>query len=129
MLCFKKRRFGYLCAKSGGGAFLIPYFLCLTIVAVPLMLMEFAVGQFTQRGPVGALNMLCPLLKGTGVATVVISFFLSTYYIVIIGWDLYFLFSCFAADVPWKGCSNKWNTEKCWDNSLDVSFKYINDTK
>jgi SNF family Na+-dependent transporter len=46
-----KRRFGYLSAKSGGGAFLIPYFITLAIVAIPLLYLEFAVGQFTQRGP------------------------------------------------------------------------------
>ena len=57
-------RFGYLCAKSGGGAFLIPYFLNLIIVAIPLMYMEFSVGQFTQRGPVGAMAKICPIFKG-----------------------------------------------------------------
>lgn len=57
-------RFGYLCSKSGGGAFLIPYFITLLIVAIPLMFMEFSVGQFTQRGPIGAMSRLCPLLKG-----------------------------------------------------------------
>ena len=57
-------RFGYLCAKSGGGAFLIPYFITLVIVALPLMYMEFAIGQFTERGPIGALKRICPLLKG-----------------------------------------------------------------
>lgn len=26
--------------------------------------MEFAVGQFTQNGPIGALAKICPILKG-----------------------------------------------------------------
>ena len=51
-----KRRFGYLSAKSGGGAFLIPYFITLAIVAIPLLYLEFAVGQFTQRGPMLVKN-------------------------------------------------------------------------
>jgi len=57
-------RFGYLCAKSGGGAFLIPYFVTLILVALPLMYLEFGVGQFTQRGPLGAIGRLCPFFKG-----------------------------------------------------------------
>lgn len=87
------------------------------------MYMEFAIGQFTQRGPIGALKRICPLLKGTGVATVVMLFFLTTYYIVIIAWDLYFMFGSFASEVPWKTCQNSWNTESCWDGSLDLSLR------
>jgi len=26
--------------------------------------MELAMGQFTRRGPIGALGKLCPILKG-----------------------------------------------------------------
>lgn len=121
-------RFGYLCSKSGGGAFLIPYFINLIIVAVPLMYMEFSVGQFTRRGPIGAMSKICPFFKGTGIATVVISFFLTTYYVVIIGWDLYFLFSSFASEVPWKKCNNSWNTKDCWDGTLNATLK-PNDSK
>lgn len=122
-------RFGYLCAKSGGGAFLIPYFINLVIVAIPLMYMEFSVGQFTQKGPIGAMAKLCPLLKGTGIATVVISFFLTTYYIVIIAWALYYIFSSFASEVPWKTCNNTWNNLDCWDGSLNESLKISNNSK
>ena len=122
-------RFGYLCSKSGGGAFLIPYFINLIIVAVPLMYMEFSVGQFTRRGPIGAMAKICPFFKGTGIATVVISFFLTTYYVVIIGWDLYFLFSSFASEVPWKTCNNPWNTKDCWDGTLNQSLKTSNNSK
>ncbi|KAI8499078.1 hypothetical protein Bbelb_235310 [Branchiostoma belcheri] len=56
-------RFPYLCYKSGGGAFLIPYFIMLFICGIPLLYMELSVGQYTQQGPVGALEKICPLLK------------------------------------------------------------------
>lgn len=36
----------------------------LFVCGIPLLLMELTVGQFTRRGPVGALAKLCPLLKG-----------------------------------------------------------------
>ena len=52
---------------------------------IPLLFMELAVGQYTRRGPIGALDKLCPILKGAGVGTVFISFFLCTYYNVILG--------------------------------------------
>lgn len=122
-------RFGYLCAKSGGGAFLIPYFINLLIVAIPLMYMEFSVGQFTQRGPIGAMSRLCPILKGTGIATVVISFFLTTYYIIIITWAIYFIVSSFSNQVPWATCNNEWNTPDCWDGNGNASMKFTNNSK
>lgn len=122
-------RFGYLATKSGGGAFLIPYFVTLFLIAIPLMYMEFIVGQFTRRGPIGALSKLCPFFKGAGIATVVISFWLTTYYIVIIGWDVYFIFSSFAKEVPWKRCDKEWNTDRCWDGYLNDSYKISNDTR
>lgn len=41
---------------------------------------------------------------------------------VIIAWALYFLFSSFASDVPWKDCNNTWNTINCWDGTKNVSY-------
>jgi solute carrier family 6 GABA transporter-like protein 6/8/11/12/13 len=31
---------------------------------IPLLFMELAVGQYTRRGPIGALQKMCPILKG-----------------------------------------------------------------
>ena len=31
---------------------------------IPLLFMELAVGQYTRRGPIGALEKMCPILKG-----------------------------------------------------------------
>jgi len=46
------------------GVFLVPYFLILVVCGVPLLYMELSIGQFTRRGPIGALGQMCPLLKG-----------------------------------------------------------------
>uniref|UniRef100_A0A1I8B3F4 Transporter n=1 Tax=Meloidogyne hapla TaxID=6305 RepID=A0A1I8B3F4_MELHA len=43
-------RFPYLCYKNGGGAFLVVYALFFAFAAVPIFVMEVAVGQFLQRG-------------------------------------------------------------------------------
>ncbi|KAM4616802.1 sodium- and chloride-dependent GABA transporter 1 [Polymixia lowei] len=102
-------RFPYLCYRSGGGAFMIPYLTMLFLCGIPLLFMEFAIGQYTRLGPVHALAKVCPLLKGVGVATVVISFVLCTYYNVIMTWALYYFFNSFYATLPWQSCNNSWN--------------------
>ncbi|XP_054630715.1 sodium- and chloride-dependent GABA transporter ine isoform X2 [Dunckerocampus dactyliophorus] len=107
-------RFPYLCYSSGGGAFLIPYLTMLFLCGIPLLLMEFAIGQFTHLGPVHALAKVCPLLKGVGLATVVISYVFCTYYNVLMSWALFYLVNSFGATPPWKTCNNSWNVfENC----------------
>lgn len=49
---------------SVAGAFLIPFFIMLVLCGVPLTYMEMAIGQYTRRGPIGALDKMCPFFKG-----------------------------------------------------------------
>ncbi|XP_037820028.1 sodium- and chloride-dependent GABA transporter ine isoform X2 [Lucilia sericata] len=107
-------RFPYMCYKSGGGVFLVPYCIILIICSIPLLFMELSIGQYTGRGPIGALGQLCPLFKGAGLASVVVSFLMSTYYSVIIGYSIYYFFTAFKTDQPWIDCNNRWNTPDCW---------------
>ncbi|GBP30440.1 Sodium- and chloride-dependent GABA transporter ine [Eumeta japonica] len=100
--------------STKGRAFLIPYFIILVVCGVPMLFMELAIGQYTAHGPIGALSQICPLFKGTGLASVVISFLMSTYYAVIIAWAIYYFFTSFKSEMPWASCSNRWNTDRCW---------------
>ncbi|XP_025089394.1 sodium- and chloride-dependent GABA transporter ine-like [Pomacea canaliculata] len=122
-------RFPYLCFRSGGGAFLIPFFVMLVLCGIPLAYMEMAVGQFTRRGPVGAIAKLCPFFKGAGLATVVISFLFTTYYIIIITWSFYYLFSTFQRRLPWTSCDPEWSSSLCWDNSTNSTLPRPSDSR
>ncbi|KAF1378862.1 hypothetical protein PFLUV_G00194910 [Perca fluviatilis] len=115
-------RFPYLCYRSGGGAFLVPYLLMLVVLGIPLLYMELIVGQYTRRGPVHALATVCPLLKGVGIASVAISFIMCTYYNVVITWALFYLFSSFQAVLPWQNCNNTWNTPNCTNHATNSSY-------
>jgi solute carrier family 6 GABA transporter-like protein 6/8/11/12/13 len=37
---------------------------------------------------------------------------LNVYYIVVLAWALFYLFSSFTTDLPWGSCSHEWNTGK-----------------
>ncbi|XP_013414369.1 sodium- and chloride-dependent GABA transporter 1 isoform X2 [Lingula anatina] len=106
-------RFPYLCYTNGGGAFLIPYFLMLTFVGLPVFLLELSSGQFVGGGPLDVF-MCSPLLQGVGVGMLIISFLGSIYYNVIIAWAMYYMFGSFTSELPWDGCKHDYNTPYCY---------------
>jgi len=105
-------RFPYLCYKNGGGAFLIPYLIFLVCGGIPIFLLEIGMGQFMSRGGIEAWGLV-PCFKGIGWASLVIVFWLNVYYIVILAWNLFYLFQSFSKVLPWSVCTNWWNSECC----------------
>ncbi|XP_053890929.1 sodium- and chloride-dependent GABA transporter 2 isoform X2 [Malaclemys terrapin pileata] len=106
-------RFPYLCYKNGGGAFFIPYLIFLFTCGIPVFFLETALGQYTSQGGITAWRKLCPLFEGIGYASQVIVVLLNFYYIIVLAWALFYLFSSFTIDLPWGSCDHEWNTENC----------------
>ncbi|XP_077080458.1 sodium-dependent neutral amino acid transporter SLC6A17 [Siphateles boraxobius] len=97
-------RFPYLCQKNGGGAYLVPYFILLILIGIPLFFLELAVGQRIRRGSIGVWNYVCPRLGGIGVSSLMVCGFVGLYYNVIIGWSIFYFFQSFQYPLPWSAC-------------------------
>uniref|UniRef100_A0A2K6EWE3 Transporter n=1 Tax=Propithecus coquereli TaxID=379532 RepID=A0A2K6EWE3_PROCO len=97
-------RFPYLCQMYGGGSFLIPYLIMLVVEGMPLLYLELAVGQRMRQGSIGAWRTISSYLGGVGVASVMVSFFVSMYYNVINAWAFWYLFHSFQNPLPWSVC-------------------------
>uniref|UniRef100_A0AAQ4R8G9 Transporter n=1 Tax=Gasterosteus aculeatus aculeatus TaxID=481459 RepID=A0AAQ4R8G9_GASAC len=95
-------RFPYLCQTHGGGAFLIPYLILLVLEGMPLLLLEFAIGQRLRKGSVGVWRAINPYL--TGVASMLVSLLVGLYYNTLIAWILWYLFNSFQSPLPWTQC-------------------------
>lgn len=88
-------RFPYQAANNGGGAFLIPYFIALFVVGIPLLVGEFALGQKFRGGAPKALKSLNEKLEIFGWFSVGISFLVVAYYSVILAWVFDYLWYSF----------------------------------
>ncbi len=88
-------RFPFLVGKYGGGAFLLPYLIILIVMGIPLLIMEFALGQRLQQGAIGAFNKIHHKFSGVGLGTILCGCLVSCYYAVIMAWAIIYMFHSF----------------------------------
>ena len=87
-------KFPYIAGQHGGGAFVLVYLACITLVGIPIMMAELAIGRQGQRDAVGSFVALegpgspwC--LVGWG--SVIAAFILLSFYAVVAGWSFDYL--------------------------------------
>lgn len=93
-------KFPYLTGQFGGGAFLLIYFLCITLVGLPIMLGEFYLGRSTRKNVVGAFEQIKPGQGWgyTGIMAVLGVYFIMFFYSCVAGWVYLYLFKALAGD-------------------------------
>jgi len=94
-------RFPFLAEKFGGGAFLVPYLIALFVAGIPLLILEFALGQKVQKGAVDSLAAIKKKLSGIGWWALFTAFIVISYYVVIMAWSLIYLLTSYG--VQWSG--------------------------
>ncbi len=79
-------RFPYLCAKDGGGLFLIVYLVLVLTFGFVLLTTDVAIGRRTKQNALKAFATLHPKWKFLGYLTFLVPVLIMTYYSVIGGW-------------------------------------------
>ncbi len=79
-------RFSWLCYKDGGGAFLVPYFIALLIVGIPLIILEFVLGNYYRGSSPTVFSKIRRGLEIYGWMATLNMFLLGIYYAVILAW-------------------------------------------
>jgi NSS family neurotransmitter:Na+ symporter len=92
-------RFPYICYENGGGAFLLPFFIALFTAGIPLMILEFTVGHFSQHAAPNALKKINPRFEWIGWWMTFIPFIIAIYYVVVMAWC--FSYMIYAIDLRW----------------------------
>mgnify|MGYP000736649976 FL=1 len=79
-------RFPYLCAKDGGGLFLLVYLILVLTFGFVLLTTDIAIGRKTKKNALQAFEALKPKWKFLGKLTFLVPALIMTYYSVIGGW-------------------------------------------
>jgi len=94
--CGNVWKFPWMTGQYGGGSFVLVYILCLLVLGLPVMVMEFALGRAAQASPVGMYQKL----QKPGQKWHIHGYFalfgnicLMSFYTVVSGWILYYFIS------------------------------------
>ena len=105
------RRYDY-----GGGAFLVPYFLALIFIGVPILAMEISLGQHCKAGDLGVFGDIHPRFRGIGIVSSLNSFIVVCYYSMLIGWTTRCFISAFTNPDLWS----EFEGEEAFQNFLNL---------
>jgi len=91
-------KFPYLAGENGGGAFVLVYLLCAVGIGIPIMVAETLLGRRGKRNPVDTMAALAaeakasPYWRYVGWLGVLAGFLILSYYSVIAGWAMSYIF-------------------------------------
>lgn len=92
-------RFPAVAYANGGGSFFIPYLVALLTAGIPLLILEFTIGQKYRGSAPLSLARVSKKAEWLGWWQVLVSFFISSYYSVIIAWA--FSYTIFSFNLGW----------------------------
>jgi ABC-type maltose transport system permease subunit len=74
----------------------------MVIEGIPIMMLEFAIGQKMRMSSWQVWPNVSPALRGIGLGSVIVSLTVCCYYMVVIAWCFYYFFISFQKNLPWQ---------------------------
>lgn len=87
--CGNVWKFPWMCGQYGGGTFIFIYLLCLLLLGLPILTLEFALGRASQTSPIRMFQKIKPRNKKWGIMGYVClagNISLMAFYTVVSGW-------------------------------------------
>lgn len=91
--CGNVWKFPWMAGQYGGGAFVLIYLICLLVMGLPVMVMEFSLGRASQASPIGIHKKLQKSGQKWhlhGWMALAANFLLMMFYTSVTGWMLYY---------------------------------------
>ena len=91
-------KFPYITGENGGGAFVLVYLLCIALIGIPIMMSEVLLGRRGRQSPINTMSTLASeegrpqIWSLLGWFGVIAGFLILSYYSVIAGWALSYVF-------------------------------------
>ncbi len=91
-------KFPYVVGDSGGGAFVLVYLACVFLIAIPILIGELLIGRLGHKSPPVAARQVAESAGASrnwaviGWMGLIAGFLIATYYSVIAGWTLAYIF-------------------------------------
>ncbi len=91
-------KFPYITGEHGGGAFVLVYLACIAVIGIPIMMAEVMLGRRGRQSPINSMRTLAEEAGVSrrwgwlGWSGVVAGFLILSYYSVIAGWALAYVF-------------------------------------
>jgi NSS family neurotransmitter:Na+ symporter len=92
-------KFPYIAGENGGGAFVLIYLVCVAFVGIPIMMAEVLIGREGRQSPINTMRKLVQQHHRSaawvliGWAGVLAGFLILSYYVVIAGWALSYIYT------------------------------------
>lgn len=91
--CGNVWKFPWMCGQNGGGSFMLVYIICLIILGIPALIMEFSIGRAAQSSPLYMYQKLEKPGQKWGIfgwICLIGNLALMAFYTVVCGWLIYY---------------------------------------